>query len=53
MDEFLNKVCAMTRASNVDLQKKKFSCSPSGFHVSGCKHLSKLSIGRGLGILAA
>ena len=51
MDEFLDEVFEMIRASNVDLQKR-FSCSPDGFHVSGCKRLSQLSIDRGLANLA-
>ena len=32
--------------------KKTFSCGPDGFHVSSGKRLSRLSIDRGLEILA-
>ena len=51
MDEFIDKVFVMNRASNVDLQKT-FSCGPGGFHVSGGMRLSQLGMDRGLGILA-
>ena len=51
MDATLDKVFVMTRASNVDLQKR-FPAIQIDSMFSGSKRLSQLSMGRGLGILA-